>query len=66
MYPAAPATNPSQEAVQQASQRTAQAVQQAADAEQQARHERWLRDMERLRGQTELSELTAGPAGAVR
>jgi hypothetical protein len=53
-----PVTNPSQEAVQQAGQRADQATQQAAEAEQQVRHERRLRDIDRLRGQAELVELS--------
>ena len=52
-----PATPPAQEAVQQAGQRAEQAVEQAAEAEQQVRHERRLRDIERLRGQAELAEV---------
>ena len=49
---------PAQQAVEQTQRRTDQAVRQAAEAEQQVRHERRLRDIDRLRGQAELVELS--------
>ncbi len=50
---------PTQQAVEQSWQRTDQAVQQAAEAEQQVRHERRLRDIDRLRSEAQLGELLA-------
>jgi hypothetical protein len=54
-----PAEPPAQQAVEQSWRRTDQVVQQAAEAEQQVRHERRLRDIDRLRSQAELAELTS-------
>jgi hypothetical protein len=49
---------PSQDAVNQAWKRSDQAVEKAADAEVQVRHLRRLRDLDRLRFDTETAELT--------
>jgi len=50
---------PSQDAVDQAWKRSDQAVDKAAEAEVQVRHLRRLRDLDRLRYDTETAELTA-------
>ena len=52
-----PPTPPSQQSVNAAWSRSDQAVQHVADAEQQVRHARRLRDIDRMRLQTETVEL---------
>ncbi len=52
-----PPPPPSQQSIDQAWHRSDQAVQNVADAEQQIRHARRLRDIDRMRFQTESIEL---------
>lgn len=51
-----PPIPPSQQAVNRAWQRTTDAIQQAADADHQVRHARRLRDVDRMRYESELSD----------
>ena len=51
-----PPIPPSQQAVDRAWQRTTDAIQQAADADHQVRHARRLRDIDRMRYESELSD----------
>ena len=51
-----PPEPPSQQAVDRAWKRTTDAIQQAADADHQVRHARRLRDIDRMRYESELSD----------
>ena len=52
-----PARPPSQQAVEHAQERADQAVRQTVEAEQQVRHARRLRDIDRMRYETHVTEL---------